>query len=128
MRRGTRSSVLVSACSRPMTRMWRALLIATAVQAVPDGFAEQGRHRTDATECSEAGLGTHALGTVASEAQAEKVDDFGCFKIAEVKATGAKSRREIAGGLNAAVVRTLRGGTWSATHVMRFDAANCGLI
>lgn len=93
--------------------------IATAVQAVPDGFAEQGRHKTDTTECSEAGLGTHALGIAASEVQAEKVDDFGCAKIAELKETGAKSGREIACGLNAAVVRTARGGTRSATHVMR---------
>jgi hypothetical protein len=96
--------------------------ITTAVQAVPDGFAEQGRHRTDTTECSEAGLGTHAFGTAASEAQAEKVDDFAdrvAPKIAELKTAGAKSLREIAGGLNAAGVRTTRGGTRSATHVMR---------
>lgn len=56
------------------------------------------------------------------EAQIEKADDLASRvvpKIAELKAAGAKSLRDIAAGLNASGVRTARGGTWSATHVMR---------
>lgn len=54
--------------------------------------------------------------------QVNKADDLAnrvAPKIEELKAAGAKSLRDIASGLNASGVRTARGGTWSATHVMR---------
>jgi DNA invertase Pin-like site-specific DNA recombinase len=56
------------------------------------------------------------------DAQVEEADNLASRvapKIAELKAAGAKSLRDIAAGLNASGVRTARGGTWSATHVMR---------
>lgn len=55
-------------------------------------------------------------------AQMTKADDLAkriAPKIAELKAGGAKSLRDVAAGLNASGVRTARGGAWSATHVMR---------
>lgn len=56
------------------------------------------------------------------DAQAERADDLAkrvAPKIEELKAGGATTLRAIAEGLNAAGVKTARGGAWSATHVMR---------
>jgi DNA invertase Pin-like site-specific DNA recombinase len=57
--------------------------------------------------------------------QAEKADELAkrvAPKIAELKAAGATSLRDIATGLNRAGVKTARGGAWSSTHVSRLMA------
>lgn len=76
------------------------------------------RVRSDGTQITITGEARKA----GRESQRDKADDLAARvapKIAELKAAGAKSLREIAAALNASGVRTARGGIWSATHVMR---------
>jgi DNA invertase Pin-like site-specific DNA recombinase len=97
----------------------KAALTAAKARGVALGGLRGGRERM----AGMAAKGTRASATVRQESAAKRNADL-MPVIADLKAKGATSSREIAKGLNTAGLTTARGGQWSGTQVLRVMTAS----
>jgi DNA invertase Pin-like site-specific DNA recombinase len=97
----------------------KAALTAAKARGAALGGLRGGRERM----ASMAAKGTLASAAVRQESAAKRNADL-MPVIADLRAKGATSSREIAKGLNAAGLTTARGGQWSGTQVLRVTTAN----
>jgi DNA invertase Pin-like site-specific DNA recombinase len=97
----------------------KAALTAAKARGSVLGGLRGGRERM----ASMAAKGTLASAAVRQESALKRNADL-MPVIADLKAKGATSSREIAKGLNAAGLTTARGGQWSGTQVLRVMTAN----
>jgi len=109
---------ILAAVAEHEATMISARTKAALTAAKARGVALGGQRGSVSRMVSMATKGAKVSAKVRQEAAAKRRDDL-LPVIADLKAKGAASLRALADGLNAAGLTTARGGSWSATQVMR---------